>query len=153
MDANRIDAPWVGLAFVFAFTGLPPLLAYGFAWRRHRRLQQMLREWSRLPGTIVADERIARGRGNQVHVPTVEWAPDGRIERFSPPEYRKRPAWPVGEAVVLLRHPTERQQSRILDEQRLYRQEVWSLVIGGTIPLLMFLALLAERWGWIPHAS
>ncbi len=153
METSTLDEPWIGLAFVFAFTGLPALLAYAFAFRSHRRLQHMLREWPRVPGTIVADERVARGRGNQVHVPTVEWAPDGRVERFSPRDYRKRPAWPVGESVVLLRHPTDRRQSRILDERGLYRQEVWGLVIGGTIPLLILLALVAERLGWIPRAS
>jgi hypothetical protein len=148
---HTVDAPWLGVAIVFAFTGLPALLAYGFAFRRHRQLQQMLREWRREPGTIVADERVARGRGNQVHVPTVEWAPEGRIERFTPPDYRRSPAWAVGEAVTLLRHPVDWRLSRLLDPSRFYRQEVWNLVIGGTFPLLALMALVAERWGWIPR--
>lgn len=115
------------------------MLTYLYAARRAAYVRRMLQDWRQVPAVIVANETHQTRRNQTVYAPVVEWSPEGTPVFTTLPDCRSSPR-AVGEQVTLLRDPEDWRRSRLLDPSALYWQEVWPLVISGTMPLAILLA-------------
>jgi hypothetical protein len=133
MSADSASPAFVLLCLV------PTIAAYLYAAHRASIVRHMLEHWPRLPGVIIASHEHLTRKNRTVYAPTVEWSPEGEAVFTMLPDRRADP-WPVGEHVTLLRDPDDWQRSRLLDASGLYWQEVWPLVITGSLGPVVLLA-------------